>query len=430
MHGKATWLQIYLKADEDIINALQMLLDEAEVAEGMLSTLASFVCAAYSPKGINIKTIPELRWHLFCKHRAESDKLPPTLGALKQHILRVHVQTRVWAQAAIALQDPQLDPLHNGYFRDSDGMKPTTTEVLPAPKAIIEMKLRKDSDEVKENEETCRKKKQHQRQNRGARDSGVVQPLEDRDSGFSLSDGLGKSKDAHALKSIRNKQSSDVKGSPAVLSRPGFSSPPQGLDLPIVTPKKPIHRVFHTNREELIEEIKMVREERKQLEWTRQELLRKGKDLLAQNRHRRNQARDSWKKKYFETKKATAPLEENLRNLKQELETFYNKLLHQLQARDNRGKPRRQGRSSIKNELIIQIMTESHEIDNLKRKVEDDKMKLITEIKLRKQAATELRALKAELAQKKSQSSHPGPMSSLRFGSTTRETPQAQQTSI
>lgn len=38
-----------------------------------------------------------------------------------------------------------------------------------------------------------------------------------------------------------------VKGSPAVLSRPGFSSPPQGLDLPIVTPKKPIHRVFHTN---------------------------------------------------------------------------------------------------------------------------------------------------------------------------------------
>ncbi|KAL3047363.1 hypothetical protein OYC64_021556 [Pagothenia borchgrevinki] len=287
-----------------------------------------------------------------------------------------------------------------------------------------------DSDEVKENEETCRKKKQHQRQNRGARDSGVVQPLEDRDSGFSLSDGLGKSKDAHALKSIRNKQSSDVKESPAVLSRPGFSSPPQGLDLPIVTPKKPIHRVFHTNREELIEEIKMVREERKQLEWTRQELLRKGKDLLAQNRHRRNQARDSWKKKYFETKKATAPLEENLRNLRQELETFYNKLLHQLQARDNRGKPRRQGRSSIKNELIIQIMTESHEIDNLKRKVEDAKMKLITEIKLRKQAATELRALKAELAQKKSQSSHPGPMSSLGFGSTTRETPQAQRTSI
>lgn len=72
-------------------------------------------------------------------------------------------------------------------------------------------------------------------------------------------------------------------------------------------------------------------------------------------------------------------------------------------------------------------MTECYEIDDLKRKVEDAKMKLLTEMKvnilmtfsyclcsfliylqllqLRKQAATELRALKAELAQKKSQSS-------------------------
>lgn len=36
----------------------------------------------------------------------------------------------------------------------------------------------------------------------------------------------------------------------------------------------------------------------------------------------------------------------------------------------------------FQNELIIQIMTESHEIDNLKRKVEDAKMKLVTEMKV------------------------------------------------
>ncbi|XP_034737832.1 spermatogenesis-associated protein 1 isoform X2 [Etheostoma cragini] len=291
-----------------------------------------------------------------------------------------------------------------------------------------------DSAQVKdspENKETCKKKKQYHRQNRVARDLGVAQSLEDRDSGFSLNDGLGKPKDVHALKSIRNKPTSGVTKRPAVLSRSvGLTAPPSGLDLAVVTQKTTASAVFHTNREELIKEIKLVRDERKQLEWTRQELLRKGKDLLAQNRHRRNQARDSWKKKYFETKKATAPLEENLRNLRQELETFYNKLLHQLQARDNRGKLRRQGRSSIKNELIIQIMTESHEIDNLKRKVEDAKMKLVTEIKLRKQAATELRALKAELAQKKSQSSPPGPTSSLCFGNTTRDRLQVQSHAI
>ncbi|CAL8335045.1 unnamed protein product [Boreogadus saida] len=113
--GKATWLQVYIKADTDVISSLQMLSTEEEVTETMLATLASFVCAAYSPKGIYIKTISELGWHLFCKHMAESDKLPPTLGALRQHVLRVHIQARVWGQASFALQDSQMDPLQNGY---------------------------------------------------------------------------------------------------------------------------------------------------------------------------------------------------------------------------------------------------------------------------------------------------------------------------
>ncbi|XP_062411303.1 spermatogenesis-associated protein 1 [Sardina pilchardus] len=166
------------------------------------------------------------------------------------------------------------------------------------------------------------------------------------------------------------------------------------------------HLQLLSSGQELMEEVRLVREERKQLERIRQELLRKGKDLLALNRHRRNQARNGWKRRYFDTKKATAPLEESLKNVRQELETFYNKLLQQLQAREGRNKHRRQGKvSSIKNDLIIQIMTESYEIDDLRRKVEDCKMRLETEQKLRVQAATELRTLKAELASKKSQPS-------------------------
>ena len=64
--------------------------------------LATFVSAAYVPEGIQIASIPELRWHLFCKHMAESDKLPPTPGALKQHILRVQLQATVWGQTSVA----------------------------------------------------------------------------------------------------------------------------------------------------------------------------------------------------------------------------------------------------------------------------------------------------------------------------------------
>ena len=138
--SKAVWLQVYMKPDRDVISSLQMLSTEVEVTENMLATLASFVCTVYSPKGIYIIIISELRWQLFCNNMAESDKLPPTLGALRQHVLRVHIRARVWEQASIALQDPQLDPMQNGYHKESNGqLKPIMTYVLPAPKAIIEM---------------------------------------------------------------------------------------------------------------------------------------------------------------------------------------------------------------------------------------------------------------------------------------------------
>uniref|UniRef100_A0A8D1DKT9 Spermatogenesis-associated protein 1 C-terminal domain-containing protein n=1 Tax=Sus scrofa TaxID=9823 RepID=A0A8D1DKT9_PIG len=53
------------------------------------------------------------------------------------------------------------------------------------------------------------------------------------------------------------------------------------------------------------------------------------------------------------------------------------------------------------NYLIIQITEVQHAIDQLKRKLATDKMRLIIEIKMRKQAVSDLRTLKAELTQKK-----------------------------
>ena len=138
--GKPTWFKLFLDAEDDVIEALCTLCGDADMSEDLQLTLAQFVCTAYRPKGIQLSSIPELRWHLFCKYMAESEKLPPTLGALRQHILRAHVQARVWGQAAVPQQE-LLDPLENGYHRDSnDGqLKPTTTDIPPAPEAIVEM---------------------------------------------------------------------------------------------------------------------------------------------------------------------------------------------------------------------------------------------------------------------------------------------------
>lgn len=161
-----------------------------------------------------------------------------------------------------------------------------------------------------------------------------------------------------------------------------------------------------STKNKLTKDIKLLKEQRKELEQTRQELLKKGRDLLALNRHRRNQARDRWKRQYFDTKKATTLLEDTLKSVRLELHTFYSKMLQQLQARDDakrRTPAKKQTSTKIKNEIIIQIMTESSEIDNLRKSVDDAKMKLAKESKLRKQAATELRALRAELMQKRAQ---------------------------
>ncbi|XP_052656718.1 spermatogenesis-associated protein 1 isoform X2 [Harpia harpyja] len=109
--------------------------------------------------------------------------------------------------------------------------------------------------------------------------------------------------------------------------------------------------------------------------------------------------REEWKKKYFETKKATVSLEGTLNKLRQDLELYHQKLLLQLEARDSRKRPNNMTNS--KNYTIIRITTVQHELDQLRRKLDDAKMKLVIEIKMRKQAASDLRALRAELTQKK-----------------------------
>ncbi|KAL1772233.1 hypothetical protein HispidOSU_011256 [Sigmodon hispidus] len=155
-------------------------------------------------------------------------------------------------------------------------------------------------------------------------------------------------------------------------------------------------------REKIIEQMKQVREERKYLESIREELLKRAERLFEHSKSRRHHACDSWKKKYFDTKKVTASLEEILTKLREDLELYYKKLLMQLEAREIKMRPRNLANiSDSKNYLIIQITEVQHAIDQLKRKLDTDKMKLILEVKMRRQAVSDLQTLKAELTQKK-----------------------------
>ena len=56
-----------MKVDRDIISALMKLTEEGDLTQEVKDALANFVCLMYCPKGIHLTSIPDLRWHLFCK---------------------------------------------------------------------------------------------------------------------------------------------------------------------------------------------------------------------------------------------------------------------------------------------------------------------------------------------------------------------------
>ncbi|NWH34861.1 SPAT1 protein, partial [Chloropsis hardwickii] len=157
--------------------------------------------------------------------------------------------------------------------------------------------------------------------------------------------------------------------------------------------------VIQTPKNKMVEQLRQMKEDRRHMEKTKEELSKKAKGLLEQNKLRRYHVREEWKKKYFETKKATVSLEDTLNKLQQDLELYHQKLLLQLEARDSQKRPNRTATS--KNYTIIRIATVQHELNQLRRKLDDTKMRLLIEIKMRKQAASDLRALRTELTQKK-----------------------------
>ena len=118
--GKTKWFQHYINAERNIVKALMKLPEDDDLTQEVKVILASFVCLSYCQKGIQIAGIPDLRWYLFCKHLAESNKLSPATGALEEHIERVRVQSRVWCQATVMWQQ-LFDPLKHSYHQDDKG---------------------------------------------------------------------------------------------------------------------------------------------------------------------------------------------------------------------------------------------------------------------------------------------------------------------
>ena len=78
----------------------------------------------------------ELRLDLFKKKQAQSERLPPTQGAISEAILRAHYQTMVCNNNG---PNPNIPSPENYWKKNSNKWLPVMMTTPPAPEAIIEM---------------------------------------------------------------------------------------------------------------------------------------------------------------------------------------------------------------------------------------------------------------------------------------------------
>ena len=93
--GKLACWKIFRDADEVIITELGNLGTTVSQTAETIDAIERFVCQLYLPKTTFTK-VKDLRWRLFCKKQAQSERLPSTLAALHEGIQRAHYQVMVW----------------------------------------------------------------------------------------------------------------------------------------------------------------------------------------------------------------------------------------------------------------------------------------------------------------------------------------------
>ena len=91
-------------------------------------------------KKVHADTASSLRWQRFKKLPKNQgvDKLPPTSGAMQQHILRTHLQARIWCQD-IAVHPVIPDPCQLGWFNEEGKLRPVLSHKQAAPEAVVEL---------------------------------------------------------------------------------------------------------------------------------------------------------------------------------------------------------------------------------------------------------------------------------------------------
>jgi len=102
-----------------------------------VTLVEKYVCQLSQPR-TSISQVKHLRWQMFRKNQAQSDRLPHTQSALYEAILRAHYQMLVWNNDRVCIPNlPKPDGF--GWEKEGDEWIPVMTKQAPAPQAIIQL---------------------------------------------------------------------------------------------------------------------------------------------------------------------------------------------------------------------------------------------------------------------------------------------------
>ncbi|CAF0892825.1 unnamed protein product [Adineta ricciae] len=140
---------------------------------------------------------------------------------------------------------------------------------------------------------------------------------------------------------------------------------------------------------------------RMDLEKVREEVIKHLKNIHNRITLRRKEARDMWKKKYFNEKKKHPPLEERINMLRNELDQMHKKTVQTMEAEAKYAAQMGYTKEAANGNSVAQVTRMNYEIQDIRHQLEQAKLRLTTDVKLRNQAENECRTLRHELNQAK-----------------------------
>jgi hypothetical protein len=134
---KLSCWQTFNKSSEEVVIAFSSLGVTQKLGVEAERTIETFVCQLYNP-GTSVVDFGDFMWKLFTKEQLETQKIPPTQGALHEAIARAHYQTMVWFQTDLA--HPQLpSPTQHGWKEDGDRLVPISKGEPPGPFSVLHL---------------------------------------------------------------------------------------------------------------------------------------------------------------------------------------------------------------------------------------------------------------------------------------------------